>query len=180
MKENPMQIGKIPGRSVMYLVLCVVILVIFYFAALYPQQRSLDAVDAKTAQVTGLLKKQKALLPLYEEMVKRGEGTIRGTLPVPDIQAVPRGDIDAVSRLFKRVADESGMQVVSVKPDVLALTEQSDDMVVTIHLRGDFLDFRRFLAGVGGDPSLRRVEEIEIRQEIGHKEYSLTVRLAIG
>lgn len=180
MKEIPIQIGKIPGRSVMYLVLCVVILIIFYFAALYPQQRSLDAIGTKTAQVAVLIEKQKALLPLYEEMVKRGEGAIRGTLPVPDIEAIPRGDIDAISRLFKKVADESGMQVVSVRPDVLTLTNQSDDMLVTIHLRGGFLDFRRFLVGVGGDPSLRRIEGIEIGQESGHKDYSLTVRLAIG
>lgn len=180
MKEIPMQIGKIPGRSVVYLVLCVVVLVIFYVAGLYPHQRSLDAIDAKTDQVTSLIEKQKTLLPLYEEMVKRGEDKTRGSLPVPDREAIPRGDIDAVSRLFEGVAGESGMQVVSVRPDVLALTEGSDGMMVTVHLRGTFLDFRRFLVGVGGNPSLRRVEEIEIRQESGRKEYSLTVRIAIG
>jgi len=180
MKENPMQIDKISGRSVMYLVLCVVILVIFYFVALYPYQRSLNAIDAKTAQVRNLIGKQKTLLPLYEEMVKRGEGKIRGTLPVPDIEAISRGDIETVSPLFKKMADESGMQIVSIRPDVLSLTEASDDMLVTIHLRGSFSDFRSFLVWVGGEPSLRRVEEIEIRQENGHKEFSLTLRLALG
>lgn len=175
-----MQIGKIPGRSAMYLVLCVVILVIFYFAALYPHQRSLDTVKAKTAQVTNLIDKQRALLPLYEEMVKRGENKILGTLPVPDIKALSRVDIDTVSPMFKKMADESGMQVVSIRPDVLSLTGASDDMVVTIHLRGRFFDFRKFLVEVGGVSSLKRVEEIDIRQETGHKEFHLTVRLAIG
>ncbi len=180
MKFIPMKIGRIPGRSVMYLVLCVVILVIFYFAALYPYQRSLGAIEAKTAQVTNLIEKQRTLLPLYEEMVKRGEDKIRGTLPVPDMKAISRRDIDAVSPLFKRMAEENGMQVVSIRPDVLGLTEESRDLVVAIHLRGGFFDFRKFLVGVGGVPSLKRLEEIEIRQETGHKQFYLRVRLAIG
>lgn len=180
MKDVTMQIGKIPGRSVMYLVLCAVILIIFYFAALYPYQRALGAIGAKRAQVTNLIEKQRILLPLYEEMVKRGEGKVRGTLPVPDMKALSRGDIDTVAPLFKKMADENGMQVVSVRPDVLALTQESNDMAVTIHLRGGFLDFRKFLIGMGEVPSLKRVEEIEIRQETGHKQFYLTVRLAIG
>ncbi|MBN2397150.1 MAG: hypothetical protein JXI32_02120 [Deltaproteobacteria bacterium] len=180
MKDVTKQIGKIPGRSVIYLVLCAVVLIIFYFAALYPYQRALNTIDAKTAQVAALIKKQRTLMPLYEEMVKRGEGKIRGTLPVPDIQPLPRGGIETVSPLFQRMADESGMQVVSIRPDVLTLTEGSDDMVVTLQLRGAFLDFRKFLVRVGGALPLKRVEEIEIRQENGGRQFSLTVRLAIG
>ncbi|MBW2559490.1 MAG: hypothetical protein JRE40_01410 [Deltaproteobacteria bacterium] len=179
MKYLPMKIDRIPGRGMMYLLLCVVILVIFYFVALYPYQRSLKALDAKTAQVTKLIQKQKTLLPLYEAMVKRGKNG-RGALPVPDLKAFSRGDIDAVSPLFKRIADENGMQVVSIRSDVLTLTEESRDMAVTIRLKGGFLDFRKFLVGVGGVPSLKRVEEIEMRQETGHKQFYLRVRLAIG
>jgi Tfp pilus assembly protein PilO len=179
MKVIPMKIGSIPGRSMMYLLLCVVILVIVYFAALYPYQRSLEALDAKTAQVTKLIQKQKTLLPLFEAMVKRGKAR-KGTLPVPDMKALSRGDIGAVSPLFKRMADENGMRVVFIRPDVLTLTEESRDMVVTMHLEGGFFDFRKFLVGVGGVPSLRRVEEIEMRQETGHKQFYLRVRLAIG
>lgn len=180
MKGIPMQIGKIPSRSVMYFVLCVVILIIFYLAALYPYQRSLSAIDAKTAQVANLIEKQRTLLPLYKEMVKRGEGKLRGKFPVPDMKVLPRGDIGAVSPLFRNMAEENGMQVVSIRPDVLSLTEESDDMMVTIQLKGSFSDFGKFLVAVGGEPSLKRVEEIEIRQESGHKQFSLTVRLAIG
>ncbi|TFG93564.1 MAG: hypothetical protein E4H15_01015, partial [Syntrophobacterales bacterium] len=88
MKKFPIQIGKIPGRSVMYLVLCVVILIIFYFAALYPYQQSLGAIDEKTARVANLIEKQRTLLPLYEVMVKRGKDKIRGNLPVPDVKAI--------------------------------------------------------------------------------------------
>jgi len=172
--------SKIPGRSVMYLVLCVVILVIFYFVALYPYQRSLGAIEAKTVQVKALIEKQKVLRSLYEEMVKRGENKFLEKLPVPDTKALSRRDIDIPSQLFKEIADESGLHVISVRPDVLTLTEESDDMMVALHLRGRFLDFRKFLVGVGGVPSLKRVEAIEIKQENGREEIYLTVRLAIG
>ena len=96
------------------------------------------------------------------------------------MEPLSRGELDAVSPLFKKMADENSIQVVSIRPDVLSLTGASDDMVVTIHLRGKFFDFRKFLVGVGGMPSLKRIEEIEIRQESGQKQFYLTVRLAIG
>jgi hypothetical protein len=179
MKGTAVQIGTIPGRSVTYLVLCLVILLIFYLAALYPYQRALDAIDAKTVQVTNILKKQQILLPLYEQMAKGNENAIRGTLPVPDMKPLPRGGVDTVSSLFQKIADESGMQLVSVRPDLLTVTKESDDMAVTLLLRGAFFNFRKFLIGVGGVPSLKQVEEIEIRQESGHEQFSLTVRLAI-
>jgi len=180
MKNISMYMSKIPGRSVMYLVLCVVILVIFYFAALYPYQRSLGAIEAKTVQVKALIEKQKVLRSLYKEMVKRGENKFLGKLSVPDTKALSRRDIDIPSQLFKKIADKSGLHVISIRPDVLTLTEESDDMMVALHLRGRFLDFRKFLVGVGEVPSLKRVEAIEIKQENGREEIYLTVRLAIG
>ncbi len=180
MKFIPKNISRIPGRSIIYFVICAVILVIFYFGAVYPHQRALEAVNAKTAQIANLMEKQKSLSPLYEAMVKKGEHQIRGTLPVPDGKALSRRDLETVSPLFSAIAEESGMQVVSIRPDVLKLTEQSKDMTVTIHLRGAFFDFRKFLVGVGGVPSLKRVETIEITQEEDQKQFYVTVRLAIA
>ncbi|MBW2600169.1 MAG: hypothetical protein JRC60_08930, partial [Deltaproteobacteria bacterium] len=43
-----------------------------------------------------------------------------------------------------------------------------------------FLDFRKFLTELGGMPSLEQVEEIEIKQEPGYKQFYLEVWLAIG
>ena len=83
MKGVSGQIGTIPERSMMYLVLCLVILIILYLAVLYPSQRSMKATDARTLRVTALIEKQQALQPLYKEMAKRSENITRGTLPVP-------------------------------------------------------------------------------------------------
>jgi len=172
------QIGKIPGRSVMYLLICIVVLVIFYFAALYPYQRSLGSIDEKTARVVNLIEKQKTLITLYEKMVKRGESKIRWGLPLPDMKKLSRRDIDAVVPLLKKMAEGGGMQVMSINPDVLTLTEESKGIMIKIHLRGRFFDFRKFLLELGGMSSLERVEEIEITQGAGYKQFYLKVRLA--
>jgi len=172
-------IGTVPERSVMYCVLCLVIFIILYFAVLYPYQQSMKSADAKISRVTGLIEKQRALQPLYTEMAKRSENITRGTLPVPETKPLPRGAIDRVAPLFQKAADESGMQILSMKPNLQSVTGESGDMVVAVHLRGQFFDFRKFLVGVGAVPSLKGVDEIEIRQHDGLKEFSLTVRLAI-
>lgn len=179
MKGVSGQIGTIPERSMMYLVLCLVILIILYLAVLYPSQRSMKATDARTLRVTALIEKQQALQPLYKEMAKRSENITRGTLPVPEIKPLPRGAIDLISPLFQTVAEGSGMQILSIKPNLQSVTGESEDMVVTIHLRGQFLDFRKFLLRAGAVPSLRGLEEIQISQEGEHKDFHITVRLAI-
>ena len=180
MKNIQTQIGKIPGRSVMYLLICVVISVIFYFVAISPYQRSMGAIDVKTAQAMERIEKQKVLLPLYEEMIKMGESEVRERLPLPEKKGLSRMEIDTVSSLFKKMADKYDMEIVSVSPDVATMTEESDDIMVGIRLRGKFFDFRKFLVELGGVPSLDRVEEIEIAQETGYKEFYLKVWLIIS
>ncbi len=180
MKNNKIQVSKIPGRSVMYLLICLVIAVIFYFFAIYPCQKSIKDTDLKTAQVSEHLKKQKALLPLYNGLVKENLNKVRVTLPVPDTKGLSRNDIDTIAPLFEQMAEECNMQVVSVSPDALAFTEKSTNIMVNIKLKGKFLDFRTFLVEFGETPCLERVESIEIKQESVYKHFFLTVRLAVA
>ncbi|MBW2630464.1 MAG: hypothetical protein JRC90_01655 [Deltaproteobacteria bacterium] len=180
MKNIQTHIGKIPGRSVMYLLICLVIFAIFYLVAIYPHQKSIGAMDVRTAQVVKHIEKQKVLLPLYNELVKESKNKVHARLPLPDIKKLSRNDIDTIAPLFEEIAGECDMQVVSVSPDALTLTEKSRDIMINIHLKGKILDFRRFLVELGGIPSLERVEEIEIKQKTSYKQFYLKVWLAIG
>ena len=180
MKNNKIHVDKIPGRSVMYLLVCSVIAVIFYFVAIYPCQRSIKNMDLKTAQVSEHLEKQKTLLPLHNELVKDSKNQVYVSLPVPDTKGLPRNDIDTIAPLFEKMAGECKMQVVYVSPDALTFNEKSSDIMVNIQLKGKFLDFRAFLLELGKTPFLERVESIEIKQESLYKQFFLTVRLAIA
>lgn len=179
MKNIQMHIGKIPGRSAMYLLICLVISVIFYFAAINPYQRSISAMDVRTAQVVEHIEKQQILLPLYNGLVKENKNKVHEVLPLPDTKRLSRNDIDTITPLFEEIADGCDMQVVSVSPDALALTEKSSDIMINIHLKGKIFDFRRFLVELGGIPFLELIEEIEINQEAAYKQFYLKVWLAI-
>jgi len=180
MKNNKIQVNKIPGRSVMYLLICLVIAIIFYLVAIYPCQRSIKEMDLKTAQVSEHLKKQKTLLPLYNDLVKESLQKVQVSLPVPDTKGLSRNDIDTITPFFEKMANECSMQVVSVSPDALGFTEKSSDIMVNIRLKGKFPDFRTFLVELGKTPFLERVELVEIKQESVYKQFFLTVRLAIA
>ena len=180
MKNTQIHIGKIPGRSVMYLLICLAIAVIFYFVAIYPHQRAIGVMDVRTAHVITHIEKQKTLSPLHDELVKENKNKVHEKFPLPDIKRLSRNDIDTITPLFEEIADNCDMQVVSISPDALILTEKSRDIMVDIHLRGKFFDFRKFLVELGGIPSLERIEEIEIKQETAYKQFYLKVRLAIG
>ncbi|HPQ42869.1 MAG TPA: hypothetical protein PKZ42_01470 [Syntrophales bacterium] len=179
MKNIQTQIGKIPARSVLYLLICFVIVLIFYFVAIYPYQRSLNAIDMKTREASVHIEKQNTLLPLYEKIKKIQHVDIPEGLPLPEKKGLSREEIDAVSSLLKKITDKYGMEILSVSPDVATMTEKSNDIMVAIRLKGQFHDFRKFMIELGGAPYLDRVEELEITQETGNKEFYLKVWLVI-
>ena len=179
MKPVTGQIGSIPERSIMYCLLSLVILIILYFGLVYPNQRFSASIDDKIRQVTDLIKKQRDLRPLYEEMAKHNNHPTEIVLPVPDTKPLPRGAIDLVASLFQKIGAESGVQVVAVRPNLQSIISKSDEIVVALHLKGGFFDFRKFLLGTGALPSLKGVEEIKIREEGVQQAFYLTVRLAV-
>jgi hypothetical protein len=53
-------------------------------------------------------------------------------------------------------------------------------MLVHATLKGEYYNFRNFLIELGDRPFLEKVEEIEIQQMPGTKEFRLKVWLVVG
>ena len=78
------------------------------------------------------------------------------------------------------MAQKSKMEIVSVSPDINSMVGGSAAMLVHATLKGDYYNFRNFLIELGDRPFLERVEEIEIQQLPGTKEFRLKVWLVVG
>ena len=84
------------------------------------------------------------------------------------------------SLIFKDMAQKSKMELLSVSPDINSLVGGSAAMLVHATLKGDYYNFRNFLIELGDRPFVEKVEEIEIQQVPGTKEFRLKVWLVVG
>ncbi|MGA3206921.1 MAG: hypothetical protein ABSE05_03750, partial [Syntrophales bacterium] len=72
------------------------------------------------------------------------------------------------------------IDMVSAFPDLYTLGGEQKFLLVNATLKGDFLNFRKFLIGLGGVPCLEGIEEIHIQQNEDGMEFKMKIWLAIA
>jgi hypothetical protein len=174
------QLPKIPAQSAYYLLVCGTGILLFILIGLYPMQASLSRMDEDMAGTKARIEEQKVLFPLYKELL--------GKVPKKSLEMPLRSNkaglaidqIDGISIQFKKMAQECELEATSVTPDVKSLANNSKSMSVNSILRGDFLKLRRFLLELEKLPYLEQIEEIQIRETTGGKEFTLKTWLALS
>jgi hypothetical protein len=155
-------------------------LVLFAVAVILPIEGSKTALDSQIAETRTLLETQKNLQPLYQSLLKKSNGKADKALPMPEAGKLGRSKIATVPPLIQRLAKESGMEAISVSPDVNALAGQSKSLLVHAVVRGNFFDFRKLLIRFGGLPYLERIEEIQIQRDPDFMDFRLKIWLSLG
>jgi hypothetical protein len=169
-----------PRRTIIIQLSWLGALLLVSLAVIYPMQRAAGGLDREIKEMKGQLDEQKALLPIYEALKVRNQTAPAGALPTPERSKLSRRLVGTIPFTFRKIARESGMEAVSVTPDVPSLLNQPGQLLVHLVVRGDFMNFRKFLVGVGQLPYLERVEGIEIQPDPYAMEYKLKIRLAMG
>ena len=101
-------------------------------------------------------------------------------LPLPAKTKLSGEQKDRISLIFRDMAQKAKLDLVAVNPDINSLVGGSSTMLVHATLKGDYYNFRNFLIELGDRPYLDKIEEIEIQQIPGTKEFRLKVWLAVG
>jgi len=170
----------VPRRTVIIQLSWLGALLLVFLAVIYPMQRAAVGLDRQIKEMKGQLDEQKALLPIYEALKVRNQTAPAGALPTPERSKLSRKLVGTIPFTFRKIAREAGMEAVSVTPDVPSLLSRPGQLLVHLVVRGDFMNFRKFLIGVGQLPYLERVEGIEIQPDPYAMEYKLKIRLAMG
>lgn len=174
------QLPKIPAQSAYYLLVCSTGILLFILIGLYPQQASLSRLDEDIAGIRARIEEQKVLFPLYKELV--------GKVPKKNLEmrldsnktGLSIDQIDGIAIQFSKIAQECDLEATSVTPDVKSLANNSKSMSVHFVLKGDFLKFRRFLLELEKVPYLEHIEEIQIQETVGGKEFRLKTWFALS
>ncbi len=179
MAEQKLNI-TIPRQSLVYLGLCLTGVLIFVFWGIVPAYRTLAELDARAASIKQRIEEQKILLPFYKALQDAGEQKDSTVLPLPEKSKLAQAKIDTLPLNLSSVVKMSGMTLVSAIPNVGALTGDARFISVNLVLKGNFINFRKFLINLGGIPYADHIEEIVIQGKTDAKEYRLKLWVAIG
>jgi hypothetical protein len=176
------QFPKIPAQSIYYFILCTTGILLFILIGLYPLQSSLNQQDRDLAKTKARIEEQRLLFPLYQDLLLLGKGQKIDSnfLAASSKAGLSLDQLANISILFKTIAQEGGLEAVSVTPDVKSLTNNSKSISVLLIVRGDFLKLRRFLFELEKLPYMEHIEEIQIQEAVGGKEFRLKTWLAVN
>ena len=177
---EPKPESKIPRRNIVYIVLCVLFIILFVFVVYLPTDKWSDELDIKTSEAKFRLHEQQTLIPVFQYLKVESEKVVSDTLPLPPKGKLARAMINNLPQNFAASAKTSGMSLVMARPDLSGLKGDFQTLPVNIVLRGGFINFRKFLIGLGGMPYVERIEEILIQEIPDTKEFRLRVWVAIG
>jgi len=166
-------------RSLTLLVIGVGIILILAWIGFYNYQ-NIARLDAEINELNTKINTHQSYAPMTKQLFERMKVKAQRTLPLPAKAKLSGEQKDRISVLFKDMAQKTKMELVSVSPDINSLVGGSVAMLVHATVKGDFYNFRNFLIELGDQTFLEKVEEIEIQQIPGTKEFRLKVWLAVG
>jgi Tfp pilus assembly protein PilO len=171
---------NIPQRSIAYILMCLTGLLIFLFAGIIPYQKTLKDLDKEILKNEAQIEKQKKLQPIYQSLVKQAGKQNIWMLPIPPPQLLPKSQLGKIASSIREAAGRAGMDMISVSPELNALTVEAKAIPINTVVRGNFMDLRKFILNLGSLPYLQSIEQVQIQQITDKLEFRIRLWLAIG
>ncbi|MFC1884013.1 hypothetical protein ACFL2O_04515 [Thermodesulfobacteriota bacterium] len=169
----------LPAQSIRHLVICAGGIVAFIFLAIYPSQKSLTRLDKEIARIESQIEEQRILFPIAQELFSQVMKEETFALPFPDTKKLERDKLETVPSLLEDLASKSGLDIISIVPDVRSLTEYPGHLSITAVVKGKFSELRELVVKMGSLPYLEHVEEMSISPKEGVREFILKIWIAV-
>jgi hypothetical protein len=171
---------NIPRQSILYLTLCLAGIAIFILAGILPNSWTIAELVNQARDARFRLEETRTLHPVQKSLLDKSAKKESKILPLPEKGRLSRTEIDTLPITFGALAKTSGLSLISAIPNLSALTGDASALSVNVVLRGDFVNFRKFLIQLGGNASVQQIEEITLQQRPDSKEFRLKIWVAVG
>jgi hypothetical protein len=170
----------IPKQTLTNMIICLAGLLVIVLAGIIPNFISLARLDREIGSVQFQIEEQEKLYPVCQLLKNKAQHKVLMVLPFPAKERLSRKLIDLFPTTLNDMAKKTGMDVISISPDLNSLSDNSNFLIVNAVIRGDFFNFRKLLINLGEVPYSERVEEIQIRQTQDSMEFKMKIRLALA
>ncbi len=154
----------------------------FILLMIYPGQMALNEMDEEIMKSSAQIEEQKILIPVLDNILKK-EALLKEVeaLPFPSLKSgvkLTLSDTGKISSIFQKMARDHQFQVKSARPDVKSLIDDSEYLIMTLVMQGNFFHLYNFLIQLSGIPYVAHVEEIRIDAVGKDREIRLKIWLA--
>jgi len=172
-----METVKFSQRSLFYFALFGVVILVIILIMVYPDYRTLAALDKNIKQLNTKIETQKLLFPLFQKMLTEIDIKLPAGVTFPKEEKLSQEKAERIVSVFHELAGKSGLKVVEVSPDVGSTLNGSGFLLVNVVVKGDFFRMREFLLELGNLPYLEKIEQIKLQNIEGGKEARLKIWL---
>jgi len=174
-----MEVGKFSRRSFFYFALFGAVILIVGLLMIYPNYRTLTALDRNIWQLKVNIENQKLLFPLFQRLLKEINLKLPEGVSEPKQEKLSPEKEQTIVSTFHGMADSVGLKVLEISPDVASTLDGSGYLLMNLAMEGDFHKIRELLLEVGKLPYLGKIERIKLQNTAkgGQKEVHLKIWL---
>jgi len=172
-----METVKFSQRSLFYFALFGVVILVIILIMIYPDYRTLAALDKNIKQLNTKIETQKLLFPLFQKMLAEIDLKLPGGVTLPKEEKLSQEKAERIVSVFHELAGKSGIEAVEVSPDVDSTLNGSGFLLVNVVVKGDFFRLREFLLELANLPYLEKIEQIQLQNIEDGKEARLKIWL---
>jgi hypothetical protein len=169
---------SIPTKSLLNVIIFGGGIILFVLLAILPAQRESEALDRRIDEISGRIKEEQILTPLYESLLKKTQMKPPAGMNVVPVEKLKRDETEKVGRTFQEMARESELQLAEYSPEIQSMIGETGTLKVSMLLKGDFFNLQPFLLQICRLPYLDKIEEITIKSAGDTKEFRLRLLLA--
>lgn len=169
--------SKLPSLSILNFIICGGGILAFLVLLILPNQQTLAKLDNELERMNSMVEEQKMLFPLYNELFRVAQEEIETDLPSPETSKLEQQKVGDLSKLFEKMAEQSGLLLQSVEADVSSLIDDSGFVRMIVKLQGRFYDLRKFLVNIGGLPYLDHIEQFQIQTLNNAEVLEMSIKL---
>ena len=172
-----MEIVKFSQRSLFYFALFGVVILVIILLMIYPDYRTLAALDKNIKQLNTKIETQKLLFPLFQKMLTEIDLKLPEGAAFPKEEKLTQEKAESIVSVFHELASKFGLKVVEVSPDVESTLNGSGFLLMNVVVEGDFFKLREFLLELGTLPYLEKIEQLKLQNIEAGKEVRLKIWL---
>jgi len=172
-----MEISRFSQKSLFYFALFGVVLATIALLMIFPDYRTLAALDKNIKQLETKIETHKMLFPLFQKMLTEINIKLPDGVTLPKGEKLSQEKAETIVSMFHELSAKAGVKMVEASPDVESTLNGFGFLLMNVVVKGDFLNLREFLLELGSLPYLEKIEQLKLQPVEGGKEIRLKIWL---
>ncbi len=169
---------SLPRKNIIVFLFCGMGILSIFLITFYSDYLTLDELDKKILELNTKIEIQKLYSPVFRELFRKIQFKLPEGLPFSKQEKVTQEDLPEISTVLQGIALQNNLKIEEISPDVDSLIDGSKHLMISMIIRGELLQLRKFLYQLGGIPYLAHIERLHIQTVEGGKEFRLKVWMA--